>query len=987
MLVLLLAGACLPATGQTPVTKHYGVNEGLPSSECYWVIQDSRGYLWTATDAGVVKYDGYKFTTYNSSRGLPDNTVFKIHEDHRGRVWFASYSGRMSYYSYQTDSIYGIPVNPQLDEMVKDFPVDFAFDPGDTLYVCNYSRGYIRIYPPAYKQMDVFKPADTLYFVKSLGKNNVVYGTTVPDQLTRRKKFDDNDDSFGLSFSFKNLNTGYRAKAIFNGAAMRAPHKHCIRYNDTLLLYTFGLEMLGVTAYDQKILYNWADINTPVISIGTDSKKRIWVNLKGKGSLVLSGITQPQRLFHLLPSLSVTSMCEDTDGGIWLTTLEDGLYYIPLLDSKCMNERTGLSVNKVFSIALMNDKLHYLTADFTIGQYDISSNQVLKAEKLDYSAWFLVPADSSVLVCQTFSYILGPDNKKTFLVDKTASQHCAIKKAINYNSRYFTGFNGGYISMIDKRTGHVTTFINNLPMIFSICLQGDILWIGTKQGLYSYQDKKIRYHGNDHELLKTRVESMACSGDTLFLATRGYGLACLVKNKIVAHYTEADGLASNMTKYVTVTPTGHIWIATNRGISLLKRSGKNFMLHTINVSSGLVSNEVNHLVEYKDKLYMATNGGLEVLDAQNFYHDNASIPVYIEKIMINNSAAPLQPNYHFAYNQNFLSISYKGVSVRSQGDINYKYRLEGLDTSWIYTRNTYVQYTTLPAGNYRFVVYAINNNGKSSMQPAVVSFVIEKPFWKTVGFILLMVLVAVAAFYFLYRNRVRFIQKQEKEKAEISRKISESELKALRAQMNPHFMFNAINSIQNFVLKNDSASAQKYLTKFARLIRSVLENSKRETVLLSKEIEALQLYMELEALRASFSFDHELVLQDNIKADYTPIPPMIIQPYIENAILHGLLPLAGRKGKLSVIFSQKGDVLTCIIDDNGIGREKAWEIKQKKQLSHQSMGMAVTEDRMQILSKHRHSLSATVNVRDKFSNGQPAGTTVEINIHLNPSYD
>jgi LytS/YehU family sensor histidine kinase len=228
--------------------------------------------------------------------------------------------------------------------------------------------------------------------------------------------------------------------------------------------------------------------------------------------------------------------------------------------------------------------------------------------------------------------------------------------------------------------------------------------------------------------------------------------------------------------------------------------------------------------------------------------------------------------------------------------------------------------------------------------------------------------------YFIYQRRVNIIQKQEREKTEFYKQIAESELKALRAQMNPHFMFNAINSIQSFVLKNDSKSAQ-----FARLIRSVLENSKYETIALAKEIETLQLYIELECLRTSFSFDYDILVDEKIHVDKTQIPPMLLQPYIENAILHGLTPLTDRRGKLKVEFIFENSVLKCIIEDNGIGREKATEIKAKKRSSHQSMGMEVTGDRLSILNKN-NMFKTNVLFIDKKNGEEAEGTRIEIYI-------
>ena len=203
---------------------------------------------------------------------------------------------------------------------------------------------------------------------------------------------------------------------------------------------------------------------------------------------------------------------------------------------------------------------------------------------------------------------------------------------------------------------------------------------------------------------------------------------------------------------------------------------------------------------------------------------------------------------------------YKGIDVKSEGDILYKYRLIGLENDWTYSKNIFVQYTTLPPGKYQFVVYALNSNGEASVKPASIIFIVSTPFWKQWWFIVTLIILVGIITYYVITKRVQSIQKKEEEKTRFNKLLADSELKALRAQMNPHFIFNAINSIQNFVLKNDSKSAQKYLTKFARLIRSVLENSKYELVLLSKEMQALELYIELEALRASFSFDYEINL-------------------------------------------------------------------------------------------------------------------------------
>ena len=982
MLIVLVVATSV-TYAQNSVIKHYSVNQGLPSSETYFIMQDTKGYLWIATDAGVVKYDGYKFITYNSSKGLPDNTVFKIHEDKYGKIWFATYSGKMAYYSYDTDSIYGINGNSQLDKLTDHFPIDFAFDDKDTLFIAIARHGYVKLFPPLYNSFKRVTYNHNCYYVKKISKQSTIYGLNMVDDNFRTQKipliYED-----GKNIKALVSDTLYKVQASID-------HLYTIRESDTSFLFSNASEFYRLSEKRKTALNEIRGIKLQnTVSIFKDNKGRFWVNGLNSGTKVFESVNSGKMIHHFLPNLSVTSVIQDTDNGFWITTLEDGLYYLPSLDLNFIDQNFGLAANKVLSICLMNTTLQCLTSDYTISSIDINNLKTIEHEKLPLSAWNLVSSSSCILVCYTTPYIVSSvTNKKQILWIKAKENikgNVRIKKAIDYSADYFLGFDQGEIYLINKETGECSKLVSGLTKIFSVHSQKNTIWIGTKTGLYSYKNKQLLFHGDKHSILKNRVEDMLSVGDTLFLATRGYGVLVFFNDKIIRHYAENDGLASNMTKCIIKDNKGSIWVGTNRGISRLKKSTDgNYSISTLNMNSGLISNEVNQIIEYQEKLYFATNSGLGILNVNDFYNPNVSIPIYTEDFYVNNNKILLKNSHVFNYNENFIKVNYKGVSVKSEGDIKYKYRLEGLDTNWTYTKNTFVQFTTLPPGDYKFVVYAINQDDKLSQTPAIITFKIQKPYWKTWWFYAGLLMFVSIVIYIIYQRRIKFIQQQEEEKTAINKRISESELKALRAQMNPHFMFNAINSIQNFVLKNDSKSAQKYLTKFARLIRSVLENSKHELVWLNKEVEALELYIELEALRSSFSFDYEIMIEDSLNAENLFIPPMIIQPYIENAILHGVIPLTERRGLITVKFSKEGSVLKCTIEDNGIGRKKAKEIKERKMLSHQSMGMNVTQDRIDILNKQNNNLLTKVLIIDKEHDGLAVGTVVEIAINIKNS--
>jgi ligand-binding sensor domain-containing protein len=970
--------------------RHYSVNEGLPSSECYWSMQDKKGYLWIATDAGVVKYDGYKFITYNSSNGLPDNTVLKILEDRNGRIWFATYSGKIAYYSYQADSIYTIPANEALNALTKYTVMDFCFDPFDTLYVSLFSKGYVKLHPPAYKVMEKHVLKGRFYYTRQISKTRMLHGLAQATFLKEQESF----DGIGLE------KTGARrgSDSVWQMSGIKILQKSipygslsCLSmYNDTSSLFSSSVDVVLVSKnHERKIYHPGKYSRSPeyIVSTYTDHQKHIWINSITGGTKVFSDLDCKRLLYHFLPGLSVTSVLEDTDHGFWITTLEDGIYYIPYLKSNFLDQKNGMSANKVLSVALVKNAIYCLTTDYVLNEFDLSTQVKTSAISLSGISFYLSQIDTSIIVCQLHSYSYNPvTGKKTFfwLIINNNKVPVRINKAIDYDKDHFLGFSSnGDIILINKLTGEGTIFLTGLPNIFSIYLKHDSLWIGTKSGLYSYHNKQLHFYGKDTPLLKNRIQDMLFMGDTLFLATKGFGVIAMIHNRMIKQYTENDGLTSNMTKCMIKDDAGTIWVGTNRGISRLKKdAGNTYHINSLNMSHGLVSNEVNQMVIHERKLYFATNNGLGILDITNFNMKDAPIPIYVEYFTSNKQAYDPAVHQNFTYDQNFIAISYKGVSIRSEGDIRYRYRLEGLDTSWTYSKNTYVQFTTLPSGEYRFVVSAINHDGKFSTIPACISFTINKPFWNQAWFTVLASMVVLILLYMIYKINIRAIEQKEKEKTEVNKKIAESELKALRAQMNPHFMFNAINSIQNFVLKNDSASAQKYLTKFARLIRFVLDNSKHEAIELKREIESIELYIELECLRMSFGFDYTIFVENDIAVDSIYIPPMIIQPYVENAILHGINPLTERRGRLFIKFYKEGAILKCGIDDNGIGRKKGLEIKKHKALSHQSMGMEMTQDRIHKFNGGREEDRASVVVYDKEEQGIPTGTRVEISINI-----
>ncbi|OQP53156.1 hypothetical protein A4D02_22425 [Niastella koreensis] len=258
--------------------------------------------------------------------------------------------------------------------------------------------------------------------------------------------------------------------------------------------------------------------------------------------------------------------------------------------------------------------------------------------------------------------------------------------------------------------------------------------------------------------------------------------------------------------------------------------------------------------------------------------------------------------------------------------------------------------------------------------------------------ILLFGFIVVRNFFLKRKNEVNrrrlaeqelLLQRSEAERTEsaLQQKASMLEMQALRAQMNPHFIFNSLNSINRFILQNDKLQASEYLTKFSRLVRLILQNSQNILIPLESELEALELYLELEALRFNHHFDYKINVEREIDTSVVKVPPLIIQPYAENAIWHGLMHKA-EKGLLEIEIVQQEDKLLCKITDNGIGREKAMELKSKSAVAHKSMGMRITADRIAILQQKKQK-DCYFAVNDLIlPDGSVAGTEVLLKIPL-----
>jgi len=332
------------------------------------------------------------------------------------------------------------------------------------------------------------------------------------------------------------------------------------------------------------------------------------------------------------------------------------------------------------------------------------------------------------------------------------------------------------------------------------------------------------------------------------------------------------------------------------------------------------------------------------------------------------------------YNQNNLTFSYVGILHRNPEAVQYKWILEGFSKEWspaITDREA--TFSNLPPGTYTFKVKACNEFNIWNDVPASFTFTIEPPLWERWWARLTGVAVIIGLIWLVFHFRLERVKAKNKiiqERLEMEKNILELEQEAARLQMNPHFIFNCLNSIQGFISVNDPFQAKKYLAKFAKLMRLILENAREEFIPLQNEISILENFLELEKLSINHKFDFTITMDESIDPEGIQIPPMMIQPFIENAIIHGLKKKEG-KGLITIHFSINDELLICTLQDNGIGRKKSGQINEEFRPDHKSTGIAVTQKRLEQYGLHR-KVKAGIEFVDLEENGIATGTKVII---------
>ncbi|MEZ4778191.1 MAG: histidine kinase [Flavobacteriaceae bacterium] len=915
--------------GQDPYSVKYSIEEGLPTLNVYSVMEDSKGYLWFATDVGVLKYDGYQFQHFNTDNGLGDNEIFKIREDHQGRLWFLSLNGKLSFYRD------GIFYNSQNDTMVKELShnvmsIDFFEDENETLHFL-FMDGHI-------SSLDKNKQITTKDFK----------GPTRFNSFWRHeKKTFIMTDSNILSLEGSNaipLETNFEGESAFR-YVYQSSDAYYFSFRNIIFVYRYGSTIepfMTIPEASDIIFINLID-------------NHFWIGTRN-GLFVQEG----EELKHFFKNDQVSSVIKDRQGSYWVTTLTNGIKYLPNL----LVTSHQLNINKPKINALQKDSLNQLWIGTTegvlvkpLGTYPFKSYLKGFSEE-----------ESKVKRIRPFGKSMAVITKSIFLIqnDWVREFNYSINDLIRYeDGLVFAGSNHiGTISFNNFKTlenvepSETKQLISQNKLLGkrSNVMQrvGNKIYIGTSTGLYVYEDGKAFQAKVPNDELSTSILDIKYHSATneLWIATNSKGVVVLAADTVKRKYNTLKGLKSN-TCY-SLEPWGEkgMFIGNNKGLDFIPFNPSKDEIIPYGTLLNIRNEKVNDLELIDDYLFLATDSGLYSFIPNNIKEKPYTPILEINEIMVNGEKrSQLDPLHYW---ENNITVSYTGISPIDFGDVQYEYKLNN-DTHWTSALGRQLEFKKLNYGHYELQIRAKGRNGFYG-NISDIRFTITPPFWKTLPFYIVTALGLLLLFFWIGRRSFKKMRSQydrenkrlqtEQEKIMLEKKMIELEQKALRLQMNPHFIFNTLNTIKGYYSGGEIKEANLYITRFSRLLRMILENDEH-LVPLDKEIEMLELYIQLIQLRYANTFDYHVAIDPNISKEEVGIPPLLLQPLVENAIIHGLAPL-DRKGFLEVNFQIEGENLVCKVTDNGVGFENS---KKEKTNGNQSKALKITRDRVRFINQ------------------------------------
>jgi ligand-binding sensor domain-containing protein len=974
--ILVIFFACLTTLpgillGQQPTYHTFGKAEGLPSDNVYDALVDSDGFIWFSTDNGVSRFDGSVFQNFSLSDGLPDNEVFSLFLDSKRRLWFGTFNGVPGFYAngkfYNPTNSIGLQ-----GVQNENYISAISESPQGTIYLGARDG---RVY-----EIDFRGPAR--FVLQEIPSSMAAIGFRSDGTL----------EVSSSSCEILTLKNGVKKYHLL------LPEMHPL-IQEVMVVSRLrgGQYVLGYGAKVAVIGTDYSRINYVNKTLQTNDCSIIKIKefqrfgvflCTTKGAFLFQDLDfSYQNPTVFLPGKHVSSVCEDPEGGLWFTTNE-GVYYAPepsirlgspsqFTRSQNISSISPISKEKfvlgyndgIISVVDRNNGEQFSFTGPRKGSYSLKANSFLSTE--EGPLW--VTTDSYLGIVDTQSrqvlpvlYVAGHDI--AVFGDSLCFCHSFGWEVYSQSS------------LLTQAIQKKPTAVGNLHG-FERCFSAHYdakgaLWVATNGGLSKIlAGDTTKYDDLENRLGGSRITDITSDDDeNVWLSTAGAGLIWIKNDSVLFLNSLYPDLPPNISQ-LSVVSDRLLGAASDQGFVLIGYSTQSSSVATtkgLGALDGLPSDQISDFFVLDSTLWIATPNGYSSFPMKMVFNRNLYPTVLINKFVYGSFDSIGKEDLRIAYDDQGVSIFFTGMSYRSLGEFKYKYNLSGLDDDWHYSSIGQVEYPFLEPGSYTFNVYSQNHQGNWSIQPASFRFTILTPFWRTTWFRILLVSSILLLILFAFRAYLE----NERKKERLRQKLNDAEQRALIGQMNPHFIFNSLNSIQQYYMTHELVHANEFLSEFGELIRSTLNNSRKPMVSLENEVSEIRTYLGLEALRLNQKFEYLIEIESDLKPRIYQIPTMLLQPFLENAIWHGVSPLINKQGMIMVRFSIENEMLRCEIEDNGIGRSKSRELRSQFGKKRKSHAMNIAEERIKLINGSG-SHQILFEIFDIFDpDGIPAGTKI-----------
>ena len=1000
----------------------WGADDGISSHWTKYMLKDAKGFLWVSSMSGVSRFDGKTFKNY-----FVGFAAYPLVEDSLHNIWIGTNDGIWRY-DIKADTFSNFKSYPDSSQGSSHcYPFQATKNEVYVVHIWSRTIYALNVHTLEKKVLIKLDPSEPVDL------NNNPEQSIIYDERTKSLWMSEGfEDKPGGGLFQISLSTWKREHFTWPCFKKMNHHPHlsqgmcfdrkrnCLWLNtkDGLMQFTIDDKRIHhISAFNEWVNLKHYNFSSH-LGITLDLRNRVWVSTSPRGIFIYDPVTQSTSIPHDPKSENAVSeaACSiycDRDGIIWASgeNIRQLIPFVPAVthyDSKIFHSFIQNMVlagkgrillggwSGLYSFDPISGSVTMLKNGLVMGiGY---SNFPMMIDTIHQKAWIGVEHPWGINEMDIPSLTYQP------LTFKDTSGADIIPGRIPYllsrpfrNGFLFVVNNQGifYVNKDSLVAQRVLTFPQS---IYRMVLAGDkylFLFCDGSVKYLTYTNKNNKWIRTANPLDSTRWANIFYDkvDQTYWVSTSNQLLFHYDSNfKRLRTYTEKDGLPAQGFVQIVSDNTGKIWLASLMGM-ISQLNIKTGQFTSLSEKDGYQKNFFGYACPFAEDahgdLYFSGNTGIDKVSPGKFISAPPSF-VYLQSLEVNQKAISTTTGVNnltelsLKYFQNSIYIGTGIIDYYSKGNSRIRYKLEGLNDNWQYAPDYYtIRYDGLQPKKYRLVIQASNATNEFNGPEKFLVINISPAFWNTWWFRIAAITSMATLFYGLIRWRLKQKfqlkleqSKKEKQIAELKQNASELEMQALRAQMNPHFIFNSLNSINMFILENNKLQASEYLSKFSRLVRLILQNSREALIPLEKEIESLQLYLELESLRFEHKFEYKITVAV-VDAAMLKVPPLIIQPYAENAIWHGLMHKK-EKGLLHIDIFAENEMLFYRVTDDGVGRKKADDLKSKSASAQKSMGMRITADRIAMLQQQNKT---SITITDlALPDGSPGGTEVLIKI-------